>query len=74
MQTGTRRLLCGSLCLCLLVFVMFSLSATAQTTAPNEWTWMGGSSTVRNNNGQPGVYGILGTPAAGNIPGGRDTQ
>jgi N-acetylneuraminic acid mutarotase len=33
----------------------------------NEWAWMGGSSTV----GQPGVYGILGTPAAGNVPGSR---
>jgi N-acetylneuraminic acid mutarotase len=37
----------------------------------NEWTWMGGSSTVGSNYGQPGVYGTLGTPAAGNIPGGR---
>jgi hypothetical protein len=34
----------------------------------NEWTWGGGSSI----GGQPGVYGTLGTPAAGNIPGGRD--
>ena len=33
----------------------------------NQWTWMGGSST-----GQPGVYGTLGVPAAGNIPGGRE--
>jgi hypothetical protein len=33
----------------------------------NEWTWMGGSSTAN----QPGVYGTLGTPSAGNIPGGR---
>ena len=36
------------------------------------WTWMGGSSTVPGSNeGQPGVYGVLGTPAAANIPGGR---
>ncbi|MGO9268910.1 MAG: choice-of-anchor D domain-containing protein [Terriglobia bacterium] len=34
-----------------------------------EWTWMSGSSTVS----QPGVYGTLGTPAAGNVPGGRQT-
>ncbi|HWE86674.1 MAG TPA: chitobiase/beta-hexosaminidase C-terminal domain-containing protein [Terracidiphilus sp.] len=33
----------------------------------NEWTWMGGSNTY----GQPGVYGTLGTPAPGNIPGAR---
>jgi hypothetical protein len=32
-----------------------------------EWTWMGGSSV----GGQPGTYGTLGTPAAGNVPGGR---
>lgn len=34
----------------------------------NEWAWMGGSQTVD----QQGVYGTLGTPAAGNIPGGRE--
>jgi N-acetylneuraminic acid mutarotase/LysM repeat protein len=33
-----------------------------------DWTWMGGSNTAN----QPGVYGTLGTPAAGNIPGGRN--
>jgi hypothetical protein len=32
-----------------------------------EWTWMGGSNVAD----QPGVYGVLGTPAAGNLPGGR---
>ena len=39
----------------------------------NEWTCRGGHNTVVNNSGQPGVYGILGTPAAGNTPGGRET-
>ncbi|HEY2013235.1 MAG TPA: kelch repeat-containing protein [Bryobacteraceae bacterium] len=52
----------------------------------NEWTWMGGSSSVgavsnalgsptncdHGGCGQPGVYGTLGTPAAGNTPGGRE--
>lgn len=33
----------------------------------HQWAWMGGSSTVE----QPGVYGTLGVPAAGNIPGSR---
>jgi hypothetical protein len=37
-----------------------------------EWTWMGGSSTVGSNGGQPGVYGTLGTTAETNIPGGRE--
>ena len=36
-----------------------------------EWAWMGGSSTVPNGSDQPGVYGALGTSAAGNLPGGR---
>jgi N-acetylneuraminic acid mutarotase len=36
-----------------------------------QWTWMGGSSTVGSNLGQPGVYGTLGTAATGNIPGSR---
>ena len=36
--------------------------ASAQT---NEWAWMGGSSVYE----QPSVYGLLGVPASGNIPG-----
>jgi hypothetical protein len=36
-----------------------------------EWVWMGGSNTARQQGGQPGVYGTLGTAAATNIPGGR---
>jgi hypothetical protein len=56
----------------LLGFVVLSFSASAQSTAANEWTWMGGSGTVGSNGGQPGVYGTLGMPASGNIPGGRE--
>jgi N-acetylneuraminic acid mutarotase len=33
----------------------------------NQWTWMGGSNAVN----QSGVYGNLGIPASGNIPGAR---
>jgi N-acetylneuraminic acid mutarotase len=36
-----------------------------------QWAWMGGSNTVGSNGGQSGVYGVLGTAAAGNVPGGR---
>jgi hypothetical protein len=38
------------------------------------WTWMGGPSTVPTGtfNGESGVYGSRGTPAATNHPGGRD--
>ncbi len=39
--------------------------------ATGYWAWMSGSSTIGVSGGQPGVYGTLGTPAAGNIPGGR---
>ena len=48
-----------------------------------EWAWMGGSSTVGSDCeslggglsicGQSGVYGTLGIPAAGNVPGGRNS-
>jgi N-acetylneuraminic acid mutarotase len=71
-----RRVLSASLLGLLLGFVLPN-PAAAQTTAHNEWTWMGGSGTrpvdaSGNWTGQPGVYGTLGTPAPGNIPGGRD--
>jgi N-acetylneuraminic acid mutarotase len=43
----------------------------------NEWAWIAGSSTmtIENNGGygRPGVYGLLNIPAAGNVPGGRDS-
>jgi N-acetylneuraminic acid mutarotase len=37
----------------------------------DEWTWMGGSSSVGNNGGQAGVYGTLGVSTTGAIPGSR---
>ena len=37
-----------------------------------DWTWMGGSTTLGSNGGQPGIYGTLGSPASTNIPGGRE--
>jgi len=61
----------------LLGFAVISQPAAAQTTAPNEWTWMGGSSTVPASCSAPsacggtGWYGILQTPAAANVPGRR---
>jgi N-acetylneuraminic acid mutarotase len=66
------RFLSGAPFACLLAFGCISLSAGAQTSGANEWTWMGGSSTVPSDGGgQLGVYGMLGTPAPGNVPGGR---
>jgi N-acetylneuraminic acid mutarotase len=40
----------------------------------NKWAWMSGSSTEASPAAcaQYGAYGTLGTPAAGNTPGGRE--
>jgi N-acetylneuraminic acid mutarotase len=74
MPVRKHRLQSFSLPLYLLALITISLPAAAQTTAPNEWTWMGGSNAVPQPGlGQPGVYGTMGTPAVGNIPGGRDS-
>ena len=38
----------------------------------NKWAWMSGSSVLPCNGcGEAGTYGTLNTPAAGNVPGGR---
>jgi len=74
MRATRRRMLSGVLLVLLSAFIGLSSRVVAQTTAPNQWTWVGGSSTVTNNNGQPGIYGTLGTPSASNIPGGRDSS
>jgi N-acetylneuraminic acid mutarotase len=54
-----------------ITFVAIAAQSGAQTTAPNQWTWMSGSSTLPSNGFIPAVYGTLGTPAAANTPGGR---
>jgi N-acetylneuraminic acid mutarotase len=55
----------GTTAICLaLTLGLSNLAAEAQT---RQWAWMGGS----NTQNQPGVYGTLGTPAPGNIPGAR---
>ena len=46
-------------------------------TSTLQWTWMGGSSTLPDNQsltGQPGIYGTLGIAAPGNVPGGRKSS
>jgi hypothetical protein len=73
MRTTELRILLCILFLSLYAFGGVASTAEAQTTAPNEWTWLDGSSTVNSAKGLPGVYGTLGTPAASNIPGGRDS-
>ena len=79
MQVGKRCLSAGPFCWCLLALAVMALSAGAQTSAPNEWTWLSGDSTLLplnglpSNVGFPGVYSTLGVPAVPNIPGGRDS-
>jgi N-acetylneuraminic acid mutarotase len=73
-RTGKRCLLSSWLCWSALAVSCAALSASAQTTAPNEWTWVGGSPVVGSDGGQLGVYGTMGTPAPGNNPGRRDSS
>jgi N-acetylneuraminic acid mutarotase len=65
LQRSWLAALCAVLCGCL--FLAFAAPVFPQNTAPNEWTWMGGSSTPN----QSGIYGTLGVPAPSNNPGGR---
>ena len=63
----TRLRLSPTACLIALTSSIAIQPAPAQTTAPNQWTWVGGSSTPN----PPAVYGTLGVLAAANTPGGR---
>ena len=72
LQVSTESIFMNKLCstyasllVALLGFVTITPAAAPQA-APNEWTWIGGSTSV----GQPGVYGTLGTPAPTNMPAG----
>jgi N-acetylneuraminic acid mutarotase len=77
MRTRKLYLLPGLLCGLVFAFAITSPTARAQTTAPNEWTWMGGNNMIGDVCtqgvfcGRPGIYGTLGTPSGGNNPGGR---
>ncbi len=76
MRMRISRLLAGLLHGTLLVSGGMATQAGAQTVQPSEWTWTGGSSTAPPSEccgapGWPGVYGNLGVPAPGNIPGSR---
>src|SRR5580698_4686755 len=69
---STCRRVVLSLCSATAVLLMgVALGAAVHAQAgAGDWIWMGGSNTG-GTGGQSGVYGTLGTPAAGNIPGGR---
>ena len=61
-----RGSLVVGVCACLLGSFFAASSAGAQTTAPNEWTWVGGNAYTGN---VPGSWGTLGVPSLENIPG-----
>lgn len=54
----------------LALLVTSSIGTTVQAQA-NEWTWMGGSSSVGVSGGIAGIYGEFKTPSKGNSPGSR---
>ncbi len=73
-----KRISFGVLCGCLLAFLGCAVNAQSQKTASQEWTWMGGNSALPTGCSAgpsicetPPVYGVLGTPASSNTPGGR---
>ena len=67
-KKGTNQ---GMRLISLLVLVsLLAVLAPVAGAAANEWTWMSGASTVD----EMGVYGIKGTPAAGNVPGARSAS
>lgn len=72
MRLSNLSSLAGDRCVLFLACAVTTISAVAQSTAPNEWTWVSGSNIgVTTNSPMPGVYGTLGTPAPANNPGGR---
>ena len=70
---------------CLALFILGTLGVVCSTAdaQEKEWTWMNGSSTEGSTCaqvggggslcGRPSLFGILNVPAAGNVPGGRDS-
>jgi hypothetical protein len=78
-RAGNRHFRSTRVLMCLLALTFLASAAPAQNSAPNEWIWAGGNTTLVPNEGmpgnvgRPGVYGTLGVPAATNIPGARDS-
>jgi hypothetical protein len=62
-----RKWRTGPMAVFLLAVLVLSLLCRQAHAQTNEWAWMGGSDV----NNETAVYGTLGTPAIGNIPGSR---
>jgi N-acetylneuraminic acid mutarotase len=68
---GTKKRTTRLLSLLVIVGLLAPLAAPPRAlAAAREWTWMSGTGMVN----QPGTYGTKGTPAAANVPGGRDSS
>jgi N-acetylneuraminic acid mutarotase len=70
LSDGARRI--GFLVVLCLGCLTLSSACRAEVVQKRVWVWMGGNvPQTATNNGESGVYGTLGVPAAANIPGGR---
>jgi N-acetylneuraminic acid mutarotase len=70
-HTGIKKQATRLLSLLVMVGLLAPLAAPAPAlAAAREWTWMSGTSMAN----QLGTYGTKGTPAAANVPGGRDSS
>lgn len=67
MLTELRRIPHVSALAFFLAILSVPVPTAAQSTGPNQWTWISGSNLMY----QAGVYGTLGTPSANNFPGSR---
>ncbi len=69
MKTNTAlfNLLCRIICACAILVVAGVARLSAQAISTNQWTWVGGDSTIN----QYGIYGVKGVAAAANKPGAR---
>jgi len=54
-----------------LALVALSYACPAAAAQANEWTWLGGSTSLANGGILGGVYGTVGTPSPANNPGSR---
>jgi len=71
-RNGLQFARTSTACICFAAVLCF-FASTRMSAQSGDWVWMGGSNAVPGGaeSGPPGVYGTLGTPALGNVPGGR---
>jgi len=70
--TSSRPRRVASLAMICLAFGAGGFICSTANAQSDAWAWIAGSSTLGGTGAQPGVYGTLGQPAPGNLPGGRN--